>query len=98
MRRGRVVIWDSLFTVLAVYKKILPGNLFTGAEFQIQSCLFQSGAALWCTTSLLEEVSFSSLKQYSADAGLCSKFDSGSSQNPEQVLPANQPLGKPPQP
>lgn len=62
MKRDRAVIWDSLFTVLAVYKEILPGSLFTtGAEFWIQSCLISKWSCFMVSTRTLGVVSSSSV-------------------------------------
>lgn len=51
----------------------------------VSHCILRSGLLLLC-------------EQYRGAAGLCSKFDWGSSPSPEQVLPLNQPLGKAPNP
>lgn len=95
MKRGRAVIWDSLFTVLAVYKEILPGSLFTtGAEFWVQSCLISKWSCFMVSHRTLGSDLLFLCGQYSGAAGLCSQFDRDSSPSPEWVLPLNQPLGK----
>lgn len=94
---GRAVFWDSLFTVLAVYKKTLPRNSVHKRCWILDSVVFNCKAEqLYVVPPPFQKLSPSCLLFLLWNSAV--ELLVWILKNPEQVLPVNQPLRNPPQP